>query len=177
MSVPLRLRDDYDGAALRELAKLSRDANQTRRLLALALIYGGGRRDEAARLGGVGRQIVRDWVLRFNAEGPSGLVDRKAPGNRPKLNADQREALADLIERGPIPAVDGVVRWRLMDLVSWTRAEYGISVSEATMSRLLKAMGYAKLTARPRHHAQNEYALPDEDPGFGRPAQSNPDGI
>jgi transposase len=159
MSVPLPLRGDYDGATLRELAKRSSDANQTRRLLALALIYDGGRRDEAARLGGVGRQIVRDWVLRFNAEGPLGLIDRKAPGNRPKLNADQRGALADLIERGPIPAVDGVVRWRLMDLVGWVHAEYGISVSEATMSRLLKAMGYAKLTARPRHHAQNEYAL------------------
>ena len=159
MSVPLRLRDDYDGAALREHAKLSGDANQTRRLLALALIYDGGRRDQAARLGGVGRQIVRDWVLRFNAEGPSGLIDRKAPGNRPKLDTDQRGALADLIERGPIAAVDGVVRWRLIDLVGWARAEYGVSVSEATISRLLKAMGYAKLTARPRHHAQNEYAL------------------
>lgn len=159
MSVPLPLREDYDAAMLRDLARRSDDANQTRRLLALALIYDGGRRDEAARVGGVGRQIVRDWVVRFNAEGPVGLIDRKAPGNRPKLDAAQRAALAELVERGPIPAVDGVVRWRLVDLVGWVRAEYGVTVSAVTMSRVLTAMGYAKLSARPRHHAQNEYAL------------------
>ena len=159
MSVPLPLREDYDGSALRELAKRSGDANQTRRLLALAVIYDGGRRDEAARVGGVGRQIVRDWVLRFNGEGPAGLVDRKAPGQTAKLDALQRQALADLVERGPIPAVDGVARWRLVDLVGWVREAYGITVSPATMSRMLKAMVYVKLSARPRHHAQNEYAL------------------
>jgi transposase len=159
MSVPLPLREDYNGSALRELAKRSCDANQTRRLLALAVIYDGGRRAEAARVGGVGRQIVRDWVLRFNAEGPAGLIDRKAPGQAAKLDAAQRQALAERVERGPIPSVDGVVRWRLVDLVGWIRSEYGITVSPATMSRMLKAMGYVKLSARPRHHAQNEYAL------------------
>ena len=66
MSAPIALRDDYDGPMLRELAKASRDANQTRRLLCLALIYDGGRRRDAAALGGVTLQIVRDWVLRFN---------------------------------------------------------------------------------------------------------------
>lgn len=98
-------------------------------------------------------------MLRFNGEGPAGLVDRKAPGQTAKLDALQRQALADLVERGPIPAVDGVVRWRLVDLVGWVREAYGITVSPATMSRMLKAMGYVKLSARPRHHAQNEYAL------------------
>jgi transposase len=159
LCVPLPLRDDYDGSALRELAKRPADANQTRRLLALAVIYDSGRRDEAARVGGVGRQIVRDWVHRFNAEGPAGLIDRKAPGQTAKLDAAQRQALVGLVERGPTPAVDGVVRWRLVDLVGWVRSEYGITVSLATMSRMLKAMGYVKLSARPCHHAQNEYAF------------------
>ncbi len=52
-----------------------------------------------------------------------------------------------------------VVRWRLVELVGWIRSEYVITVSPATMSRMLKAMGYVKLSALPRHHAQNEYAL------------------
>jgi hypothetical protein len=113
VAAPISLRPDYDGPGLRALARQSRDANQTRRLLALASIYDGGSRSAAAKLGGVGLQIVRDWVPHFNAEGPDGLISRKAPGQVPKLNDTQRQELAEKVERGPIPAVDGVVRWRL----------------------------------------------------------------
>ena len=86
MSAAIPLRDDFDGPALRALAKASKDANQTRRLLSLAVIYEGGRRGDAAALGGVGLQIIRDWVLRFNAEGPDGLIDRKPAGPLLKLS-------------------------------------------------------------------------------------------
>ena len=160
MAEPIRLREDFDGSTLRGLAKGSIDANQTRRLLALAVIYDGRRRDEAARLGGVGRQVIRDWVTRFNADGPDGLIDRKAPGKRPKLDAEQRRALAALVERGPIPAVDGVVRWRLCDLARWIHEEFSVSVDASTLSRMLKALGFVKISARPRHHAQIELAIP-----------------
>jgi transposase len=102
---------------------------------------------------------VRDWVLAFNAEGPPRLIDGKAPGNRPLLNAEQREALQQIVEAGPNPAVDGVVRWRLVDLAQWVFAEFGISVSPQTLSRMLRGMDYRKLTARPRHHAQDPAAL------------------
>ena len=115
MAAPIALRDDYDGAALRRLARSSDDANQTRRLLALAVICDGGLRGAAAEVGGVGPQAIRDWVLRLNARGPEGLIDVKHPG--PKLNAEQHSALVRLVEAGPRPAVDGVVRWRLKDLV------------------------------------------------------------
>lgn len=98
------LREDYDCAGLRGLAKHSKDADQTRRLLALAAIYEGARRTEAAKIGGVTLQIIRDWVLRFNAEGPDGLIDRKAPGVVPKLTAAHRAALARIVDQGPIPA-------------------------------------------------------------------------
>lgn len=161
MAAPIPLRTDYDGEALRRLAKGSSDANQTRRLLALAVIYDGGRRGDAATVGGVGLQVIRDWVLRFNAEGPDGLIDRKAPGQTPKLDAAQRQALARLVEDGPIPAVHGVVRWRLKDLARWAYEEFGVSLDETTVGRTLRAMGYRKLSARPRHHAQNEHALED----------------
>ena len=159
MALAVRLREDYDARHLRALAKASRDANQTRRLLALAAISEGGSRGEAARIGGVGIQTVRDWVLAFNAAGPEGLIDGKAPGQAPLLNAEQRAALQRSVEAGPNPAVDGVVRWRLIDLAQWVYAEFGISISKQTLSRILRGLGYRKLTARPRHHAQDPAAL------------------
>jgi len=159
MAAPVALRSDYDGATLRRLAKVSDDANQTRRLLALAVVCDGGRRSEAASIGGVGLQVVRDWVLRFNAEGPDGLVDRKARGKTPKLTARQRHALAAMVESGPIPAVHGVVRWRLKDLAQWLFEEFGIELDETTVGRALRTMGFRKLSARPRHYAQNELAI------------------
>ncbi len=70
----------------------------------------GARAGEAAEFAGVGPQTVRDWVLRFNAEGPNGLLNRKAPGRVPLLSEVRRRELAEVIERGPDPAVDGVVR-------------------------------------------------------------------
>ncbi len=99
MAAAVRLRGDYDGDRLRRLAKRSEDADQTRRLLALAAIYDGGSRTAAARIGGVGLQTVRDWVLAFNGEGPPGLVNGKAPGNPPLLSEVQRQALMKIVEQ------------------------------------------------------------------------------
>jgi len=160
MAAAVGLRDGFTAAELRRLAQSRRDAGQVRRLLALAVIYDGGSRSEAARTGGVGLQTVRDWVLRFNRDGPDGLVDGKAPGGRPRLDANQRLALAAAVESGPIPAAHGVVRWRLVDLVQWIRDEFALSISTQTLSRELRAMGYRKLTARPRHHTQDADAIP-----------------
>jgi transposase len=159
MAVAVGVRGDYEAAQLRALAKRSEDAGQTRRLLALAAIYDGGPRTEAAKIGGVGLQTVRDWVLAFNAEGPAGLVDGKAPGNSPLLNAERRQALRQIVESGPIPAVHGVVRWRLIDLAQWVFEEFRISISKQTLSRELRALGFRKLSARPRHHAQDAEAM------------------
>jgi len=106
-------RRDYDAARLRGLARTTKSASQGRRLLALAEIYDGGSRTKAACVGGVGLQTIRDWVLRFNAHGPEGLADHQAPGHPGKLNTAQREALAAMVESGPMPAIHGVVRWRL----------------------------------------------------------------
>ena len=158
MAAPIRLRDDYSGDELRRLARESRDGKQVRRLLALAVILEGATRSEAARIGGVGLQIVRDWVVRFNAEGPDGLIDRKAPGKTPTLTSEQRAALARAVEAGPAPWRDGVVRWRLIDLVQWLWEAFRVSVSAATVGRELRALGFRKLSARPRHYAQNPEA-------------------
>ncbi len=158
MSTPVPLRSDFDTIGLRMLARRSRDPDQTRRLLALAEIYDGGSRPDAARIGGVGVQIVRDWVVRFNAKGPDGLLTGKAPGAPSILGERQRQALRQVVEDGPIPALHGVVRWRLIDLAQWLFEEFRVSISKPTLSRELRHMGFRKLSARPRHHAQDEEA-------------------
>ncbi len=159
MAAAINLRGDYTADDLTRLAKESRDAKQTRRLLAVAAIYEGSSRTDAARLGGVGLQIIRDWVLRFNSEGPAGLIDRKAPGKTPLMTDEQRAALAMAVEAGPRPYLDGVVRWRLVDLTQWLWDEFGVSVSRQTLGRELRAMRFRKLSARPRHHAQDPEAI------------------
>jgi len=106
MAVPLRA--DFDADAVRSWAKKSKDGPQARRILALAAIYEGASRTEAAKIGGVTLQIVRDWVVKFNSHGPVGLIDRKAPGQPPRLNDAHRAALTAMIESGPIPALRGV---------------------------------------------------------------------
>jgi transposase len=168
MAAAIELRGDLTGDDLRRLARFSRDAKQVRRLLTLAAIRDGGTRTEAARIGGVGLQIVRDWVRRFNAEGPDGLIDRKAPGKAPTMTPAQRAALAAVVEAGPEPWRDGVVRWRLIDLVQWLWEEFRVSVSAATVGRELRTLGFRKLTARPRHYAQE----PDAAEAFKKVSRS-----
>ena len=159
MGAAVRLRVDFDSPSLRALAKKCRNGAQARRLLALAQIYDGARRGHAARLAGVGLQIIRDWVIRFNAEGPDGLINRKGSGPPSRLNDAQRAALRQAIEDGPKPYLDGVVRWRLVDLVQWLLDEFGINISRQTLGRELRAMGFRKLSARPQHYAQDPDAM------------------
>ena len=126
--MPIRLRGDYDAEMVRAAAKRSKDGPQARRLLALAAIYEGATRTEAAKIGGVTLQIVRDWVMKFNAHGPEGLIDRKPPGQAPRLNGAHRAALAAIIESGPIPTIHGSCAGG-----SWTSAN-GSSRSFASSS-------------------------------------------
>ena len=166
--MPIPLRADFNAGLVRAAAKRSKDGPQARRLLALAAIYDGANRTEAAEIGGVTLQIIRDWVIWFNAHGPDGLLDGKSPGQPSKLNDSHRRAIARIIESGPIPAIHGVVRWRLVDLSQWIYEEFRITVAKQTLSRELRAMGYRKLSARPRHHAQAEGAIEDFKKSFQR---------
>ena len=151
MGTALSIRQDYTADDLRQLARKSRDAGWSRRLLALSVIYEGGSRSHAASIGGVGLQIIRDWVERFHQHGPDGLKTGEAKGREPLLNDKQRKALVEAVEKGPVPYLDGVVRWRLVDLVQWLWQEHRISLSRQTLGR--------KLTARPKHHAQDSQAI------------------
>ena len=161
MAAPISLREDFDGPMLRALVISEKAGTVTRRLLALVTIYDGGTRADAARLGGVGLQTLRDWVLRFNAKGPDGLVDGKSTGRPSLLDDAQRRALVAIVEAGPTPAIHEVVRWRLIDLAQWVFDEYGVSVTKQILSRELRALNYRKLSVRPRHHEYDETAVAD----------------
>ena len=159
MTIPLR--EDFDAVQARSHASRCRDGNQARRLLAIAAVYDGMSRADAARLGGMDRQTLRDWVHRFNAAGPDGLLDRKAPGASAKLTASQLEELVAVVESGPDPASDGIVRWRRMDLKLWIEARFGVVYHDRSVSRLLEQLGFSHISARPRHPGQDKAVLED----------------
>src|SRR5215468_7600309 len=165
MAAPIPLRGDFDACQHRVLARKSKDGPQARRLLALAAIYEGATRSDAAKIGGVGLQIIRDWVLRLNARGPDGLLDGKAPGQPSKLNDAQRHAVARMIETGPIPPVHGVVRWRLIDLAPWvianSRHDRVTIRKQRARLRILKKLPHASGNgrARARHRRRRDRNL------------------
>jgi transposase len=141
MGTAIAVRRDYSSRELRRLATRVKDAAQARRLLAIAAVLNGSSREEAAEIGGMDRQTLRDWVIRFNEEGPDGLVNKSSPGAPGKLTEEHKAFLVRLVEEGPIPAVDGVVRWRACDLIMRLYEEFGVSVSDDTVYRALKDFG------------------------------------
>jgi transposase len=155
MSAAIALRDDFEADELRLLAGRVKDADQVRRLLALAAVYDGMDREEAARIGGMDRQTLRDWVHRFNEQGPDGLINMRPTGRPWKLLAEQKEALQQLVEAGPDPQVHGVVRWRCVDLKRVLGDRFAVDLSEVSLGRVLKRLGYSHISARPQHPAQD----------------------
>jgi transposase len=156
----LGLRGDFDAASVRGLAREAADADQARRLLAIAAVYEGMSRADAARIGGMDRQTLRDWVHRFNAEGAGGLVNRAAPGNPRRLKGDQEAELAKIVEAGPASAELGhLARWRCADLQALVLERWGIDYHERTIGKLLDRLGFSHITTRPRHYRQDEAAM------------------
>jgi transposase len=159
MGQALAVRSDFTAGDVRGFARRAKDAAQTRRLLAIAAVLDGASREAAAKIGGMDRQTLRDWVIRFNEQGPDGLINIPSPGVPPKLGKKHRAFLARLVEEGPIPAVHGVVRWRACDLIMRLHEEFGISVSDDTIYRALKDMGFSHVSARPKAYKQDLDAM------------------
>ena len=156
----LGLRADYDATQLRRLAARAEDGDQVRRLLAIAAAYEGMSRGEAAQIAGMDRQILKDWVVRFNDEGPEGLVNRRAPGNPRRLTAEQEAELARLVEEGPAAAgLAQLARWRCADLKALIQERWGVSYHERTIGKLLDRLGFSHITTRPRHYRQDPEAM------------------
>lgn len=165
------IRSDFDAAHLRLLASRSRDANQARRLLSLAAIYDGMNRKDAAIVGGMDRQTLRDWVHRFNDMGPDGLLNHKSSGRKSRLSNDQLEELDTIVAAGPDLEKDGVVRWRAIDLKRVIEARFGVRYSERHVMKLLNQLGFSHISARPPHPMQDAQVI-----DAFKKLRSNPEG-
>ena len=151
-------RSEHTAMELRRLACRASDPAQARRMLAIALVMEGSDRTTAARSCGMDRQTLRDWVHRYNAEGIAGLADRRRPGRPPRLSPAQVEALVEIVETGPDVAVDGVVRWRCVDLKEVVADRFEVALSERQVGRILNRQGYTRLKPRPQHPKADEAA-------------------
>jgi transposase len=155
MGAAVRLREDFSVTELRRLAKRAEDPDQVRRLLSLAAVRDGKSRKAAAEVGAMDRQTLRDWVHRFNEKGPGGLINTKAPGPTPKLSLEQKQELKRIVEVGPDPKKDGVVRWRCIDLRRVIKERFDVDLDEVSIGRVLKELGFAHVSPRPRHPKQD----------------------
>src|SRR6202050_5151663 len=156
MPSAVRLREDYSAEEIRGLARRSKDVNQSRRLLSLAAVRNGMDRGAAAKIGGMDRQTLRDWVHRFNASGPEGLIDNPTEGPKPRLSAEQLAQFAKIVEAGPDREKDGIVRWRRVDLKRVIAERFGVDFHPRYVGKLLNKLGFSHMSARPRHPAQYE---------------------
>ena len=144
-------RLDLTASALREVASRTRDGAVVRRLLGIALILEGHPREEAARLSGMDRQTLRDWVHRYNEGGIPALADQPHRGRPPLLSAEQMAELKALVLKGPEPERDGVVRWRCVDLRDEIARRFAVELHERSVGKLLRRLGLVRLQPRPYH--------------------------
>jgi transposase len=157
MTVALTRRD-LSASDLRWEAARCREAKAARRMLALALVREGCAREAAARHAGMDRQTLRDWVHRYNAEGLAGLGDRAHPGPTPRLTPEQQAELVEIVENGPDRETDGVVRWRRADLQAVIAQRFGVQLHERSVGKILRRLGFARLSVRPKHPASQPEA-------------------
>jgi transposase len=148
-------RLELSASELRRAAVRCRDVAAARRMLALALVLEGGSREEAARCAGMDRQTLCDWVHRYNEEGLAGLHDRHRSGRRPRLTPEQMAELKTVMERGPDPEQDGVVRWRRADLKALIKDRFEVKLHERSVGKLLHRLGFVRMSVRPRHPLSN----------------------
>lgn len=159
MGAAVELRTDFTAEDVRGFAARAKSGAQARRLLALAAVLDGMNRTKAARIGGMDRQTLRDWAHRFNQHGPDGLIDIKPSGRPPRLSDEHKRLLKQLVETGPDPDTDAVVRWRCVDLKRIVRERFGIDLSEVSLGRVLKQLGFSRISARPLHPNQDPEAI------------------
>ena len=160
MGQAIAVRTDYTAGEVRRLATRAKDAAQARRLLAIAAVLEGASREDAAEIAGMDRQTLRDWVIRFNERGPDGLINIPLPGR-----AAQARRYAQGLprpDRGGGPDSGSprrVVRWRACDLIMRLHEEFGFSVSDDTIYRALKDLGFSHVSARPKAYKQDAEAM------------------
>ena len=163
-------RTDISAADLRAAARRSTNARQASRMLAIAMVLDGFSRVEAARLSGMDRQSLRDWVHRYNKDGVDGLVDRARSGRPASLSWVEQGKLASWVEKGADLARDGVVRFRRADLRDRIAAEFGVSLHECSVGKLLRRLNFRRLSVRPQHPQSD----PEARETFKKTSQPSP---
>ena len=88
------------------------------------------------------RQTLRDWAHRYNAEGVSGLFNRRPPDPPCLLSAAQKEELAEMVRAGPDPETDGVVRWRRIDLKRKIEERFGVTMQSELLANNWQAWAF-----------------------------------
>jgi transposase len=164
-------RQNLSISQLRAAAARTADAKQTRRILAIAMVLDGHSRRLAAQAGGMDRQTLRDWVIRYNADGLAGLADRPRPGRQPRLTEAQRCEVAEWVESGPLKT-DGVVRWRCADLRDRIAAKFHVHLHERSVGKLLKKLNFSSMSGRPVHPQSDleaQEAFKKTSPGWRAP--------
>jgi transposase len=151
MGAPLAIRTDIEASELRRLARRERDGRAAARLIALANALDGMSREAAARSAGMDRQTLRDWVVRFNAEGVDGLSDQPRSGRRPWMSEGEQATLKAIVLRGPDPERDGVSAWRILDLCRIVEERFGVTYREGGMRRLVRSLDLSWQKTRPSH--------------------------
>src|SRR5215218_10131926 len=164
----LMIREDLPPCELRRLAKTERDLRVARRLLAIAAALEGMSREAAARVAGMDRRTLRDWVIRYNRGGPAGLSDHWGDGRPCRLTEGQQATLKAIVLRGPDPALDGVSAWRLVDLCRIVRERFGVAYGETGMGKLMRGLDLSWQTPRPRHAGADEAAQERFEKGASR---------
>ena len=169
-------RLDHTAVSFRWEAAHCSDADAARRMLALALVCEGRPRAEAARMCGMDRQTLRDWVHRYNEAGLAGLHDQIGQrGRKPRLSAEQAQVVATWVRQGPDLAEHGVVRWRRIDLAAAIEAKFGVHLAARTVGTLLKGLGFRRVSVRPQHPRQDVAAQEAyKKTSLRRLAQSSP---
>jgi transposase len=162
----LEIRKDRTPVMLRKLAKAEADARVARRLLAIANALDGVDRKAAVEAGGMDRQTLRDWVIRYNEHGIDGLLDRWGSGRPPRLEPDEKAELFTIVMTGPDPEVDGICAFTREDLVRICEQRFGKTMHPGSMGRLLRSLGLSRQKARPSH--------PQKDPASQEAFKKSP---
>lgn len=151
MGAPLAIRTDIGALVLRRMARRERDGRVAARLIALANVLDGMSREAAARAAGMDRQTLRDWVIRFNADGVAGLRDQPRSGRPTRMTEGQQAAFKAIVLRGPDRERDGVSSWRILDLCRMAEERFGVTYGESGMLRLVKSLDLSWQKTRPSH--------------------------
>ena len=151
MGVRLKVGGDLSASDLRKLARKEGDGKVVGRLLAIASALDGLTRNQASKQAGMNRQILADWVHRYNEGGVEGLRDK--PKGHPKrlLTAEQAVAIKARVLAAPDPEKDGLVRWRCVDIAAFIADTYKIDLHKRTVAKLLTRMGLSHISVRPKY--------------------------